>query len=112
MIELEIYQILGELLAAFFVSCVVYLAPKAKKWLESYTDKNTTDSIVTLVNSFAQAAEQLLHDDDPTGEKRKLYVTTHLEEVGVVVTNEVSSLIEGAVWKINTENKKAKGGVQ
>lgn len=109
---MDIYEIIGKILATFFVACVVYLAPKIKHWLESNTDKATTDAIVTLVNSFAQAAEQLLHDDDPTGEKRKEYVTEHLEEAGVVVTNEIVSMIEGAVWNINTENKKAKGGVQ
>lgn len=113
MIKLNLFfESVGKILAAFFVACVVYLAPKVKHWLESNTDKATTDSIVTLVNSFAQAAEQLLHDDDPTGEKRKLYVTMHLEEAGVVVTNEIVSIIEGAVWNINTENQKAKGGVK
>lgn len=108
---MEIYEIIGKILAAFFVATVVYLAPKVKEWLESNTDKATTDAIVTLVNSFAQAAEQLLHDNDPTGEKRKEYVTKHLEAAGVTITNEIISMIEGAVWSINTENKKAKGGV-
>lgn len=104
---MEIYEIIGKILATFFVACVVYLSPKVKNWLESNTDKATTDAIVTLVNSFAQAAEQLLHDNDPTGEKRMQYVEEALSDIGVVIDDQIISIIEGAVWKINNENKKA-----
>lgn len=110
MIKLEIYEILGKILAAFFVACVVYLSPKFKEWLKINTDKDTLESILKLVNSFAQAAEQLLHDEDPTGEKRQEYVQKRLEESGVVITDEIISMIEGAVWSINNQNKKANVG--
>lgn len=105
---MEIYEIIGRILAAFFVACVVYLVPKAKKWFESNIDKTTIDAIIVLVNSFAQAAEQLLHDDDPTGEKRQKYVQERLKEAGILITDEIISIIEGAVWNINNKNKQVK----
>lgn len=110
MIKLEIYEIIGKILAAFFIACVVYLSPKIKKWLETNADKSTIEALLKLVNSFAQAAEQLLHDEDPTGEKRQAYVQKCLEELGYVITDEVISMIEGAVWSINNQNKMASVG--
>ena len=60
-----------------------------------------------MVRAFAQAAEQLLHDADPTGQQRKQFVLNQLQEMGVEITEAVINMIEGAVWEINTENKKA-----
>lgn len=60
-----------------------------------------------LVQSFARAAEQLYHDQDPDGQKRQQFVQEQLRAMGVVITEAVINMIEGAVWEINTENKKA-----
>lgn len=98
---MEIYEIIGEILATFFVATVVYLAPKVKNWLSAKTDESTMNAILVLVTSFAEAAEQLLHDDDPTGEKRKEYVIERLKEANVLIDSSVLSMIEGVVFEIN-----------
>ncbi len=103
----NIYEIIGNLLAAFVVGLLAYLAPKAKAWLVARIDKTTYDKLMMLVTSFARAAEQLYHDTDPEGEKRKQFVLTQLRRLDVEITDAVINMIEGAVWEINTETKKA-----
>ena len=60
-----------------------------------------------LVQAFARAAEQLFRDADPSGEARNRFVREQLELLGVEITEAVLNMIEGAVWEINTETKKA-----
>ena len=103
----DMYEIIGKLLAAFVVGLLAYLTPKAKAWLEANADAATQENIRKLVASFARAAEQLYHDQDPSGEKRQQFVQEQLRAMGVVVTEAVINMIEGAVWEINTENRKA-----
>ncbi len=103
----NLYEIIGKLLAAFVVGLLAYLTPKAKAWLEAHTDAAAQENIRRLVRSFARAAEQLYHDQDPSGEKRQQFVQEQLRAMGVAVTEAVINMIEGAVWEINTENKKA-----
>lgn len=99
-------SIIGKLIAAVFVGVVTYLAPKIEAWLEAHTSKSDQEKIKLLITSFAEAAEQLLHDDDPDGSKRMDYVKNQLTAVGVGITSEVISMIEGAVWEINNQNRK------
>lgn len=99
-------SIIGKLIAAVFVGVVTYLAPKIKKWLETHASKTDQEHIKILVTSFAEAAEQLLHDDDPDGTKRMNYVKNQLTALGIGITADVVSMIEGAVWEINNQNKK------
>lgn len=103
----NLYEIMGNLLAAFAVGLLAYLAPKAKAWFLANTDAAVQQRVRLLVQSFARAAEQLYHDQDPSGTKRKLFVQEQLRALGVEVTEAVINMIEGAVWEINTENKKA-----
>lgn len=103
----DLYEIIGNLLAAFTVGLLAYLAPKAKAWLLANTDASAQQRIQLLVRSFARAAEQLYHDQDPDGTKRQKFVLEQLRAAGVAVTEAVINMIEGAVWEINTENRKA-----
>ena len=103
----NIYEIIGKLLAAVFVALVAYLTPKAKAWLEANASRDTQERLQQLVRSFARAAEQLYHDTDPSGEARNRFVREQLTALGVEVTEAVLNMIEGAVWEINTENRKA-----
>lgn len=103
----DLYEIIGNLLAAFVVGLLAYLTPKIKAWLDAHTDATTDENIRRLVESFARAAEQLYHDQDPAGTQRKQFVQDQLRALGVEVTEAVINMIEGAVWEINTENKKA-----
>ncbi len=104
---MNIYEIIGRLLAALVVGLLAYLTPKIKEWLEARTGKATYDQLMLLIRAFAQAAEQLYHDIDPSGERRNRFVREQLAAFGVEVTEAVINMIEGAVWEINTETKKA-----
>ena len=102
-----IMEIIGNLLAAFVVGLLAYLMPKAKAWFEANTNMATQEQVQQLVQAFARAAEQLYHDTDPSGEARNRFVREQLAALGVEVTEAVMNMIEGAVWEINTETKKA-----
>ncbi len=96
----NLYEIIGNLLAAFAVGLLAYLTPKLKAWL-------IAQNIRKMVQAFARAAEQLYHDQDPSGEVRQKFVQEQLRAMGVEITEAVINMIEGAVWEINTENKEA-----
>lgn len=103
----NLYEITGNLLAAFVVGLLAYLTPKARAWFEANTNAATQENIRRLVQSFARAAEQLYHDQDPSGEVRQKFVQEQLRALGVEITEAVINMIEGAVWEINTENEEA-----
>ena len=103
----NIYEIIGNLLAAFVVGLLACLVPKAREWFETRITKDTQARLHQLVVSFTRAAEQLDHDTDPDGAKRRRFVMEQLQLLGVEVTEAVLNMIEGSVWEINTETKKA-----
>lgn len=103
----NLYEITGNLLAAFVVGLLFYFRSKIAEWLEARTGKDHYDQLMQLVAAFARAAEQLYHDQDPAGTQRKQFVQDQLRALGVEVTEAVINMIEGAVWEINTENRKA-----
>lgn len=103
----NLYEIIGNLLAAVVVGLLAYLVPRAKAWLQANADAAAQQRIQLLVQSFARAAEQLFHDQDPDGDKRQRFVQEQLRAMGVAITEAVINMIEGAVWEINTENRKA-----
>lgn len=104
---MNLYEIMGNLLAAALVALLAWLAPKAESWFATNTDAATQERIRQLVQSFARAAEQLYHDQDPSGKRRQLFVQEQLRAMGVTVTEAVINMIEGAVWEINTANRQA-----
>lgn len=103
----ETISIIGKILAAIFVSLVAYLTPKAKAWLETHTSKAEKEKIKILIDSFVQAAEQLLYDKDDDGTMRMDYVKNQLTALGIGLTADVVSMIEGAVWEVNNKNRSA-----
>lgn len=103
----NLYEIIGNLLAAFAVALLFYIRPKVTEWLEARTGKDHYDQLMQLVATFSRAAEQLYHDQDPDGTKRQKFVLEQLRTLGVEITEAVINMIEGAVWEINTENRKA-----
>ncbi len=101
----EMISIIGKLIAAIFVGIIAYLTPKIKDWFDVNTTHSEQETIKLLISSFVQAAEQLLHDKDPDGTKRMNYVKNQLTALGIGITSEVVSMIEGAVWEVNNKNK-------
>ena len=104
----DIYGVIGKRLAVLMAGLLVYLTPKVKAWLEAHTSRAAQERLRLLVQAFAQAAEQLYHDTDPSGETRSRFVREQLSALGVEVTEAVCNMIEGAVWEINMETKKAR----
>lgn len=102
----QVISIIGKLIAAVFVGVVTYLAPKAKGWLEIHASKSSQEQTKLLITSFAEAAEQLLHDKDEDGSLRMDYVKKQLSDIGIMITDEIVAMIEGAVWEINNQNRK------
>ena len=92
----NIYEIIGNLLAAFVVGLLACLVPKAREWFETRITKDTQERIHQLVVSFTRAAEQLYHDTDPDGAKRRRFVMEQLQLLGVEVTEAVLNMIEGS----------------
>ena len=103
----NLYEIIGNLLAAFAVGLLAYLTPRMKAWLIAQKGAAVWEDVRKMVQAFARAAEQLYHDQDPAGTQRKQFVQEQLRALGVEVTEAVMNMIEGAVWEINTENRKA-----
>lgn len=102
----QMISIIGKLIAAAFVGVVTYLAPKVKMWLETHASKTEQEKVRILIQSFAEAAEQLLYESDDTGFKRMAYVKNQLTAVGIGITDEIVAMIESAVWEINNQNRK------
>lgn len=102
----NLYEIAGRLLAALAAGALAWLAPRARAWLAANTDEAVQRRVQRLVRSFARAAEQLYHGQDPGGEKRRQFVQEQLRALGVAVTEAVVGMIEGAVWEINAENRR------
>ena len=102
-----VYEVIGKLLAAACFVLLAYLTPKVKEWLEARTGKDHYDQLMQLVQAFARAVEQLYHNTDPSGEARNRFVREQLEQLGVEITETVVNMIEGTVWEINTETRKA-----
>lgn len=103
----NLYEIIGNLLAALVVGLLAALVPKARAWFEANADKAVQEKVQRLARAFAQAAEQLYRNNDPKGEIRKRFVQEQLRALGVEITEMTVNMIESAVWEINTENRKA-----
>lgn len=98
-----IIEIVGKLLGFIVVAVIAYLAPQISEWLTSKIGESNTNELKAYVRSFVRAADQLLKEEDPTGEKRNEYVLEHLRLVGIEITEAVISMIEGEVFDVNKE---------
>lgn len=103
----EILDVIVRLLAALFVGIMAYLAPKIASLIKINGESIESSEIMKLVLCFVQAADQLLKDDDPTGEKRKQYVIENLEALGYEITDAIIAMIEGSVWQVNNATVEA-----
>lgn len=101
----NIYVIIGEILAAAFVALVHRVAVQAKAWLEAKTDAQTAQNIIALVEKFVKSADEQLKVDDPTGEKRKQYVTERIEALGYEMTDTIKDYVESAVFDLGHTKK-------
>ena len=64
-----------------------------RKNIKKIEDQKLRDTILT----FVEAADQMLKEQDPTGEARKQYVVDSLNSMDIEVDEYVNALIEQAV---------------
>lgn len=86
-------QTLRIVLSAF----VVVVAPLLLTLLKKNIDKIREENLREVIKVLVEAAEQLLKETDPTGEKRKQYVKDQLELLGIEYSPYIDSLIESNV---------------
>lgn len=89
-------QMVQILLSAF----VVVAAPLVLILLKKNVDKIQEEHLREVVMVLVEAAEQLLKEMDPTGEKRKQYVKDQLELLGIKYSPYIDSLIESSVLNL------------
>lgn len=99
-----ILEIVVKILAAGVIALIGMLLPKVKQYLTEKFGQDKIDKVGELVNVFVAAAEQLLKQDDPTGEKRKAYVVDQLKALGYEVTEWINAYIESAVYNLNKKH--------
>lgn len=88
--------------AALLVGALVWLVYKLKEFVNSKIKSIEDSKLRDLVETFVNAAEQLLKDEDPTGEKRKEYVVNQLHLLEIEVTGLVNAMIEEEVFRLNS----------
>ena len=96
-----VLEIIIKILAAGVITLIGTILPKIKQYLTEKFGQDSIEKITNLVSIFVAAAEQLLKEDDPTGEKRKAYVVDQLKALGYEVTEAVNGYIESAVYNLN-----------
>lgn len=103
----HVLEILMELLAFGVLALVGWGVPKICEWLNIKNSDAVTEEVRKLIGIFVNAAEQLLKQEDPTGEKRKQYVIEHLQALGYEITDVMLAMIENKVFELNLETKKS-----
>lgn len=98
----NILMIVVRVAAALLVGALVWLVYKLKEFVNSKIKDIEDSKLRDLVETFVNAAEQLLKDEDPTGEKRKEYVVNQLHLLEIEVTGLVNAMIEEEVFRLNS----------
>ena len=88
--------------AALLVGALVWLVYKLKEFVSSKIKDIEDKKLRDIVETFVNAAEQLLKDEDPTGEKRKEYVINQLHLLEIEVNGFVNAMIEEEVFRLNS----------
>lgn len=76
---------------------IIVSSPFILRLIKKYVDKIQDEKLRSIVLTFVEAADQMLKETDPTGEKRKAYVLESLKELGIENSTYINALIEQAV---------------
>jgi hypothetical protein len=79
---------------------VVVSSPLILMIIKNYLDKLRDDKLRYIVQTYVEAAEQLLKEIDSTGEKRLQFVLDSLQKMGIPNNDYVRALIEQMVLNI------------
>lgn len=104
---MEYIEIITKVIIPILGAILMYIVvPFIKKTVIPYINSKTTEAqrnmVYAIVLEIVAAAEQMLKDKDPTGEKRKQYVLDRLKNKGIDINmDELNDMIESAVLEIN-----------
>lgn len=79
---------------------IVVSSPLVLMIIKNYLDKLRDDKLRYIVQTYVEAAEQLLKEIDSTGEKRLQFVLDSLNKMGIPNNDYVRALIEQMVLNI------------
>lgn len=83
----------------------IVITCQIKPWLEAKIGKEKLDRLVLIVTELVRCAEQMLKEDDPTGEKRKAYVVQQLVDLGYEITEPINAIIESQVLALHKDKE-------
>ena len=96
-----IIDLLGKIIAAAFVSIVFIALKELKAFILAKKEEIEDEKLRALIESFVEAAEQMLKEDDPDGTIRKQYVEENLKLLGYEINEQINAYIEAYVFDIN-----------
>lgn len=102
-----VIDIIVKLIAGLFVTYAAYLLPKVKTYLNTKLSNEQSAQLYSIISTFVGAAEQLYRTEDKSGELKKQYVQTQLEELGIALSAEINAKIEAAVFEMNSNIVKS-----
>lgn len=96
-----IIELIGKILGAAIVALLFFALKKLKEYIEVQKESIENKDLLLLIDSFVEAAEQMLKVDDPTGQKRKAYVVEQLTALGYAMNDQIEAYIEASVFELN-----------
>lgn len=96
-----IIDLLGKIIAAAFVSIIFIALKELKSFILAKKEEIEDEKLRALIESFVEAAEQMLKEDDPDGTIRKQYVEENLKLLGYEINEQINAYIEAYVFDIN-----------
>lgn len=103
----DLIDSISKILSTTIISVIGYLCifiiGKVKSWVQVRLGIENMELIEKKINALVEAAEQTL--SDKPGSEKKYYVSQQLSLMGYDITEEVSALIESAVFKMNKKIK-------
>lgn len=96
-----IIDLLGKIIAAAFVSVIFLALKELKSFILAKKEEIEDEKLRALIESFVEAAEQMLKEDDPDGTIRKQYVEENLKLLGYEINEQINAYIEAYVFDIN-----------
>lgn len=101
----ELINLAVKLIAMIIMALIAIALQKFRSYASAKAAESDSALLKSLIDGFAEAAEQLLKKEDPDGSKRLAYVESQLKAAGYVINSIVKSKIESSVFRINLLKK-------
>ncbi|MBE6753213.1 MAG: hypothetical protein E7559_02485 [Ruminococcaceae bacterium] len=95
----DLQTILIDLLCIVLIAAAAYFADKLRERINSHRLRQ-------FVEDAVEAAEGMLHDSDPDGKQRLGFVIALVKRAGYIINDEVRTIIEAAVYRLNQAHRR------